>query len=141
MPTATSRRVLAFAAFVLATPLALSALPALARPAPVDRTLAGLDPDRDGTLDLREVKRAASALFHKLDGDKDGTLTLKELRGRLGRAEFRKADPDRDGTLSKREYLAVVEGRFRAANPDRDGTLDARELASPRGRALLRLLK
>lgn len=141
MPTATSNIALAFGALLVAMPLAISGQQAQARPATVDRVLARLDPDRDGTLDRREVRRAASALFDKLDGDNDGTLTLRELRGRLNRAEFRRANPDRDGTLSKREYLAVVERRFRAANSDRDGTLDARELASRRGQALLRLLR
>lgn len=41
------------------------------------------DTDNDGTLDLAEVKKAASALFAKLDADHDGTLDARELRGRL----------------------------------------------------------
>ena len=32
------------------------------------------DTDSDGTLDLAEVKKAASAVFAKLDRDHDGTL-------------------------------------------------------------------
>lgn len=141
MPTATPRPVVALAAILVGAPLALFAGSALARPVATERTLARLDPDKDGTLDLREVRRAASALFLRLDEDNDGTLTFQELRRRLRRADFRKADPDRDGTMSQREYLALVARRFRAADADRDGTLDARELASPRGQALLRLLK
>ena len=74
------------------------------------------DTDNDGTLDLAEVKKAASALFAKLDRDHDGTLTIDE-------------------------YLAVVERRFNAANPDKDGNLDAKELNNRAGQALLRLLK
>jgi Ca2+-binding EF-hand superfamily protein len=100
-----------------------------------------LDTDNDGTLDLAEVKKAASALFAKLDRDHDGTLDARELRGRLTAKELAAADPDHDGTLTLDEYLAVVEQRFNAANPDKDGTLDAKELRSPAGRALLRLLK
>jgi Ca2+-binding EF-hand superfamily protein len=99
------------------------------------------DSDNDGTLDLAEVKKAASAMFAKLDPDRDGTLDARELRGRLSAKELAAADPDRDGTLTLDEYLAVVEQRFNAANPDKDGTLDARELRSPAGRALLRLMK
>ena len=99
------------------------------------------DTDNDGTLDLAEVKKAASALFAKLDPDHDGTLDARELRGRLSAKELAAADPDHDGTLTLDEYLAVVEQRFNAANPDKDGTLDAKELSSPAGRALLRLLK
>src|SRR5262245_50036836 len=40
------------------------------------------DTDSDGTLDLAEVKKAASALFAKLDHDHDGTLDRRELAGR-----------------------------------------------------------
>jgi len=99
------------------------------------------DSDNDGTLDLAEVKKAASATFTKLNPDGDGTLDARELRGRLTAKELAAADPDHDGTLTLDEYLAVVEQRFNAANPDKDGTLDAKELGSPAGRALLRLLK
>lgn len=99
------------------------------------------DTDNDGTLDLPEVKKAASALFARLDRDHDGTLDKRELRGRLSAREMAAADPDHDGTLTADEYLAVVEQRFYAANPDKDGTLDARELNTRAGQALLRLLK
>ena len=99
------------------------------------------DLDNDGSLDLAEVKKAASAMFVKLDRDHDGTLDRHELRGRLSAKEFAAADPDHDGTLTADEYLAVVEQRFNAANPDKDGTLDAKELNTAAGRALLRLLR
>jgi hypothetical protein len=99
------------------------------------------DTDADGTLDLAEVKKAASTLFAKLDPDHDGTLDKRELAGRMNARELAAADPDHDGTLTLDEYLAVVEKRFHAANPDGDGTLDAKELRTPAGRALLRLLR
>jgi Ca2+-binding EF-hand superfamily protein len=99
------------------------------------------DTDNDGTLDLAEVKKAASALFAKLDRDHDGTLDKRELVGRLSARELAAADPDHDGTLTQDEYLAVVEQRFNAANPDHDGTLDAKELNSAAGKALLRLMR
>ena len=99
------------------------------------------DTDADGTLDLAEVKKAASALFATLDPDHDGTLDRRELAGRLSARELAAADPDHDGTLTLDEYLAVVEQRFKAADPDGDGTLDAKELSRPAGRALLRLLR
>jgi len=35
----------------------------------------------DGTVDLAEAKKAAGDLFDKLDTDKDGTLDVKELKG------------------------------------------------------------
>jgi Ca2+-binding EF-hand superfamily protein len=99
------------------------------------------DTDNDGTLDLAEVKKAASAMFARLDRDHDGTLDKRELAGRLSARELAAADPDHDGTLMADEYLAVVEQRFNAANPDKDGTLDAMELNTGAGRALLRLLR
>ena len=99
------------------------------------------DTDNDGSLDLAEVKKAASRLFAKLDRDHDGTLDRRELGRRLSAREFAAADPDHDGTLTLDEYLSVVERRFNAANPDRDGTLDDKELNSRAGAALLRLLK
>jgi Ca2+-binding EF-hand superfamily protein len=98
------------------------------------------DTDNDGTVDLDEAKKAASALFDKLDTDKDGTLDFKELHGRLTRLEFGAADPDNDGTLTKDEYLAVVEKRFSAADRDNDGTLSAAELKTGAGRSLSKLL-
>jgi Ca2+-binding EF-hand superfamily protein len=115
-------------------------LPALAKSRRTD-PIRMLDTDSDGTVDLAEAKKAASALFDRLDPDHDGTLDKRELAGRLSAKELAAADPDRDGTLTKDEYLAVVEQRFNAANPDKDGTLDAKELNSAAGKALLRLLR
>jgi Ca2+-binding EF-hand superfamily protein len=100
-----------------------------------------LDTDNDGTIDLDEAKKTASALFDRLDRDHDGTLDQRELAGRLSAKEFAVADPDHDKTLTKDEYLAVVQQRFAAANPDNDGTLDAKEFATGAGKALLRLLR
>ena len=99
------------------------------------------DTDGDGTIDLAEAKKAASALFDKMERDHDGTLHKRELARRLTTKELAAADPDHDGTLSRDEYLAVVEQRFSAADPDHDETLDARELKTKAGQALLRLLK
>src|SRR5882724_544774 len=118
--------------------LALAGFAALGTPASAKVMF---DSDNDGTVDLAEAKKAASALFDRLDRDKDGTLDRRELRGRLNPTEFAAADPDKDGTLTKDEYLAVVERRFKAADPDNDGTLDAKELRSKAGRALARLLR
>jgi Ca2+-binding EF-hand superfamily protein len=130
-----SRRfiILTFAAAVFAGP----ALAAARGANPIKM----FDTDNDGTLDLAEVKKAASALFARLDRDHDGTLDKRELAGRLSASELAAADPDHDGTLTADEYLAVVEQRFNAADPDKDGTLDAKELNTPAGRALLKLLK
>ena len=115
----------------------ISALPAMAS----SNLIAMFDTDHDGTIDLAEAKKAASALFDKLEADHDGTLDKRELARRLSPKELAAADSDHDGTLTKDEYLAVVAQRFAAADPDHDGTLDSRELNSKAGWALLRLLK
>jgi Ca2+-binding EF-hand superfamily protein len=112
------------------------AAPAVAASGPVAR----LDTDNDGTVDLDEAKKAASALFDKLDADNDGTLDLKELKGRVTDNEFKAADPDNDGTLSKDEYLALVEKRFKAVGPDSDGTVSAAEFKAHAGLSLIQLL-
>ncbi len=100
-----------------------------------------LDSDHDGTVDLNEVRTAASAVFDRLDRDHDGTLDKRELRGRLSARELAAEDGDHDGTLTKDEYLATVEKRFKAANSDSDDTLDSKELSSRSGRELQRLAR
>ena len=123
--------------------MAITALVGAATPARAkDSSLVGqFDTDHDGTVDLAEAKKAGSDMFDKLDVDHDGTLTFKELHGRMSRKEFAAADPDKDGTLTKDEYLAVVEQRFKAADKDHDGTLGNWEFQTPKGRALVRLLR
>jgi Ca2+-binding EF-hand superfamily protein len=123
--------------------MAITALVGAATPARAkDSSLVGqFDTDHDGTVDLAEAKKAGSDTFDKLDVDHDGTLTFKELHGRMSRKEFAAADPDKDGTLTKEEYLAVVEQRFKAADKDHDGTLSNWEFQTPKGRALVRLLR
>src|ERR1700691_4972570 len=74
------------------------------------------DKDNDQTLDLAEVKAAASAHFNKLDKDADQTLDSKEVKGVIGPKMFKEADPDNDGTLTKDEYLALVERLFNKAD-------------------------
>ncbi|SAL07554.1 EF hand [Caballeronia arationis] len=61
-----------------------------------------LDPDNDGTMDLNEAQKAASALFDQLNRDNDGALDPKELSGRMMKAELQVADSDHDGTLDKK---------------------------------------
>ena len=123
--------------------MAVTALIGAATPARAkDSSLVGqFDTDKDGTVDLAEAKKAGSDMFDKLDVDHDGTLTFKELHGRMSRKESAAADTDKDGTLTKEEYLAFVEQRFKAADKDHDGTLSNWEFQTPKGRALVRLLR
>src|SRR5260221_11177208 len=66
------------------------------------------DTDNDGTVDLAEAKKAASALFDKLDRDHDGTLDKRELAGRLNAKEVSAAYPHHDWTLTKEQKISVV---------------------------------
>ena len=52
----------------------------------VDTFLRQWDADRDGTLSLDEVKKAATARFNALDRDHAGTLDRREL-GPLGQSQ------------------------------------------------------
>lgn len=136
-----SLRKVAVVLFVAIAPLAAYAQGKPPAAGSVDAFLQQWDPDKDGTLSLDEVKKAAEAKFDALDKDKDGTLDLKELRNLVAKNDFTKADPDKDGTLDKTEYQALVAARFQAADPDKDGTLDKKELSSRAGKALLKLLQ
>ncbi len=99
-----------------------------------------LNPDRDGTIDWHEARRAAKRLFHRLDTNHDGKLDLREVRGRVGIISFARANPDRDRTLELNEFLSIAKHRFHRANPDNDGTIDCRELHSLKGRKLQKVL-
>src|SRR4051812_17913111 len=68
------------------------------------------DTDNDGTLDLEEVKKAASRLFAKLDRDHDGTLDRREVGGRLTAKEFATAIPTGAGSLRWADILPVAGG-------------------------------
>jgi len=119
--------------------LALVAPPTQAAGVNVDGFIRQWDADHDGTLDLDEVKKAASARFDQLDRNRHGTLDRRELGATMSVKEFRQADADKDGTLDKNEYLTMVEKRFQAADKNGDGKLDKKELNGPAGRSLLRL--
>ncbi len=125
--------------FALASCIAAPA--AFARGGGRPGSLAGIDRDADGTIDLDEAKGAAELLFQHLDRNRRGKLTRAELgRRRVAGAEFSWADRDHDGTLDKDEYLALVERQFRAADVDHDGTIDRTEFKSRAGLPLRRLL-
>ena len=124
-------------------------VPVQADPGPLTRrpeeqqadTLRAFDIDKDGTLDLAEVKSAAAARFDEMNPDADDSLDEREAAPVLQGQAFRQADTNGDGKVSKAEYLAYVERMFLLANPDKDGTLDRAELTGEAGQALLRLLR
>lgn len=117
---------------------AMSAGPAMAGKA--QDAIARFDKDNDKTLDLAEVKAAASQHFAQIDKNADGTLDATELKHVMGAAKLREADPNHDGTLTKDEYLSFTAKLFKAADPNHEGTLNAAELGTPAGHRLLALL-
>lgn len=135
-----SHAALLLVSVALALPLAAVGA-AEARSSGPAKALQAIDTDSDGTIDTKEAGLAASGVFDAADADKDGTVTAKELKGRISKADLKRADTDGDGTLSKAEFLAGVTGGFNQADRDHDGTLDAGELKSPTGKKLMRLLK
>jgi Ca2+-binding EF-hand superfamily protein len=125
-----------------APPAASSDAPLTRRPEELQADpMRAFDIDKDGTLDLAEVKSAAAARFDELNPDQDDSLDEREAAPVLQGEAFRQADGNGDGKISKAEYLAYVERMFLLANPDKDGTLDRAELNSEAGRALMRLLR
>ena len=103
--------------------------------------LAAFDVNKNGKLELAEVKSAAAARFDELNPDADDKLDEREAAPVLPGEAFRAADTDKDGTVSKAEYLAYVEQMFNAANPDKDGSLDRAELDSKAGQGLMKMLR
>jgi Ca2+-binding EF-hand superfamily protein len=100
-----------------------------------------IDSNKDGKIDLSEVKPVAARRFDQLDRKRTGTLTRAQLgRLRVSRAEFAAADPDNDGTLTKDEYLALVEKRFHAADTDHAGALTLQQFNARAALPLRRLL-
>ncbi len=68
------------------------------------------NPDKDGTLDVKEFAAAVSARFHAANPDKDGTLDWKEARkaGVKSKKAFEAANPDKDGSLDLAEYVTAL---------------------------------
>ncbi|MDM0075496.1 EF-hand domain-containing protein [Variovorax sp. J2P1-59] len=68
------------------------------------------NPDKDGTLDIKEFQAAITYQFDKANPDNDGTLDRKEAAkaGIKSKTIFNEANPDNDGTLDRSEYLRAL---------------------------------
>src|SRR5258708_17316752 len=85
-------------------------------PSTAQAAMRTLDTDADGTIDLKEAKKAAERHFAALDTDHDGTLDPKEAAAAgITASEFSKVDVDKDGTLDKAWYWALAPPGFKAA--------------------------
>jgi len=103
--------------------------------------MVAFDVNKNGKLELAEVKSAAAARYDELNPDLDDSMDEREAAPVLQGEAFREADTNKDGSINKAEYLAYVERMFERANPDQDGSLDRAELGTEAGRALMRLLR
>ena len=106
-----------------------------------------IDTDKDGTIDLAEVKAAAAAMFIKLDTGHDGIVGAKDLAGRMVTTEQLSQGPNpwmfwkTRVRYTKDQYLVLAETWFVAADVNDDGTVDAKELETAAGQQLLKLLQ
>jgi Ca2+-binding EF-hand superfamily protein len=111
------------------------------RTVPIGRpaSFAAIDSNRDGKLDLDEIKKAAAALFDELDMERRGVLSRSKLGRRLSAKDLATASMDKYEMLTKDEYLSIVELRFDAVDADDDGAISRVEFYSAAGLALRRL--
>ncbi len=121
------------ALFALSAACAAPALAADAQltNAQVDSAFLVANPDKDGTVDMKEAKKfgITDEAFKEANPDKDGTLDKKEFAAAIA-YQFKKANPDNDGTLDMKEAkVAGIKSDkvFKTANADNDGTLDIAE--------------
>ena len=111
------------------------------RAAPIGRpaSFAAIDSNRDGKLDLDEIKKAAAALFDELDMNRSAVLSRSKLGRRLSGKDLPSGGMGKYGMLTKDEYLSIVELRFAATDADHDGTITRAEFYSSACLALRRL--
>lgn len=125
---------------VCAAMLSASAMTTAALALSPSKVIIAHDPDKDGSLDRREVIRAAIDKFKLLDHDHDGSLDQAELSGVLKSHHLAALEHHRNGTLRLGGYLRLVKRTFRYVNTDHDRTLEADELDTPAGHFLMRLI-
>lgn len=108
----------------------------------IEKFIQTYDTDRDGTVSLEEIDKAAEARFRIVDADHDGTVDQKEIAPvGLSDQDFTTFDgDDKDKKIQKSEYMAMVKQRFAAANPNKNKELGKDELSSTAGQDLMRLV-
>lgn len=103
--------------------------------APPNAMFDAIDTDGDGTLTMRELRKAVAAL-KQLDTDKDGKITREEaLGGRPGDPtamvdRLMENDRNGDGKLSEDEIPRPMVRRLAGADTNGDGAIDRNELTA-----------
>ena len=122
--------------------LAAAAVGLTAAAAPADahrglRMFRQADADKDGKVTRAEFDAARNARFAGIDTDKDGTLEVSELRAwkrtlpsRIRDARFKALDADGDGSIGGEEYVAQRKAAFAGIDANKDGAVDKAEFAA-----------
>jgi Ca2+-binding EF-hand superfamily protein len=90
------------------------------------------DTNKDGFIDLAEMKTARAAVFDRLDTNKDGQLTPDEMRN--GRPSRRQRAANAQRTVSRDEFFARAERSLARRDTDKDGRLSFAEFSQRRTR-------
>src|SRR5258707_12233571 len=114
---------------MLTTVTVCSSLPAWAAGGPVGM----FDTDNDGTIDLMEAKKAASAVFDRLDRDKDGTLDRRGPSPGVGPEGIARPRPRHCWQMDQEEKAPGRGAPLQRPQPGQEGTPPREELGSPRG--------
>jgi EF hand len=101
---------------------------------PPNAMFSAIDADGDGTITMRELRKAVVAL-KQLDTDKDGKITQAEAMGGPPNPEamidrVMENDKNGDGKLSKNEIPRHLAQMLAGADTNGDGTIDRAEVAA-----------
>ena len=135
-----SRIAISLAAIAAAGFAALAAAPAALAGNHACSIIGKIDRNRDGKLDVFEVKRAGKAAFAAINKDGDRTLEHAEVRERIGPKTFDKYNVIKRKGLDRVEWTRLVKSRFHAANADGDRTIECDELKTKAGHRLLAVI-
>lgn len=102
--------------------------------------IAKYDRNRDGKLNVFDVKRAGRATFKAINKDGDFTLEHDEVHKRIGPKTFDKYNKIKRKGLDRVEWSRLVKARFYAANRDGDRTIECDELKTKAGHRLLAVI-
>ena len=99
------------------------------------RMLERYDVNKDGALDLDEVRGERERSFKAADADDDGALTLQEyetlwlqaMRPRMVRS-FQKHDDDCDGRVTSEDYSNRFNRTMMRMDQNEDGRIDTKDM-------------
>lgn len=124
--------ILGLAALSLATVAAMANEPYLPRN---QKALERLDANKDGRLNLDEIKPRMDKRLALLDANGDKSITAAEIDAMLQkRMQQRRTrmlellDANKDGAISQAEFDRVVDDMFDKADADHNGGVDLSEL-------------